>query len=226
MHNKIKEYVHELMKGYKVFDKQLEIEIVSACCDEYDMQIENGIESENAYSAAIADVANIIREKSVPKNKFIFSFIICCCALIVSVAEMIVPMLSPQPLEIYGFEMPLFILALCGLLVFIIVKRREFHWFDYIILALFLLSWISALIQIGIYAYHATMPDRYWDAEYGFPCIIKILTYTTETFPNVNYELASIKNTYSFNFIISIISLIIISALIIKERHTSKRENQ
>lgn len=216
MHNKIKEYVHELMKGYKVFDKQLENEIVSACCDEYDMQIENGMASENAYSASIADVANIIREKSVPKNKFIFSLIVCWGALIVSVVEIIVPKLSPQPLEIYGFEMPLCILALSGLLVFIIVKRREFHWFDYVILAVFLLSWVSTLIQIGIYAYHATMPDRYWDAEYGFPCIIKILTYTTETFPDVNYGLASIKNTYSFNFIISIISLIIISALVIR----------
>ena len=149
MHNKIKKYVHELMKGYKVFDKQLEKEIVSACCDEYDMQIENGIAEEDAYSASIADVANIIREKSVPKNKFIFSLIVCCCALIVSLIEMIVSKLLVRPLDIYGFELQVVVFALLCVLVFIIIKRREFHWFDYIILVVLLLSWISTLYQVG-----------------------------------------------------------------------------
>lgn len=221
MHNKIKKYIHNLMKGYKVFDKQLELEIVSACCDEYDMQLENGISSDDAYNIAIADVESTLKETCSPKNKFTFSLIICCCAFIVSIIEMIIPKLSSQELDVYGFEMPLCILILFGLLIFIIVKWREFHWFDYVILLIFLLSWISTLFQVGTYAYHVQMPDTYWSASYSFPFIIKIRTYVTES-PGAIYKLVNTKNTYSFNFIISIISLIIFSIFYIKEKKKIK----
>lgn len=221
MHNKIKKYIHNLMKGYKVFDKQLELEIVSACCDEYDLQLENGISSDDAYNIAIADVESILKENCSPKNKFTFSLIVCCCALIASIIEMIIPKLSSQALDIYGFEMPLCIFILFGLLIFLVVKYREFHWFDYVILLIFLFSWISTLFQVGTYAYHVQMPDRYWSASYSFPFIIKIRTYVTES-PDANYKLVSITGTYCFNFIISIISLIIFSTLIIREKQWLK----
>lgn len=210
------------MKGYNVCNKQLEIEIVSACIDEYEMQLSNGIEPEEAYKASINDVADILKEKSKPRNKYFYSLVVCCCAFIVSIIEIIIPKLSSQPLEIYGFEMPVVLLIFVVALVYMIVKRRKFHWYDFVIIAIFIVSWAISLIQVGVYAYHATMPDRYWSAEYGFPCIIKILTYITETFPEVNYELASVRNTYSFNLIFSIISLIIILALIINKKIKEK----
>ena len=218
MYDRIRFYVRELMKGYNLTDKKMEREIVLACYDKYKKKLSDGVQAEEAYLASIADVANILKDKKVPESRFRYSLTFSICALVISIVEIIVAIFSTHPLEFFRFEMPIFILLMMGTLVFTFIKHRKFYWHDYVILAIFLLSWASALFQIGVYAYHATMPDRYWSAEYGFPCIIRILTFVTDSYPNVFYQLTNVKDTYCFNFLVSIISLIIILALIIREK--------
>lgn len=62
------------------------------------------------------------------------------------------------------------------------------------------------------------MPDRYWSADYIFPCVIKIFTYITETIDPPNYVLFDQKIFISLNIVISLIELIIIGILYIREK--------
>ena len=218
MYDKIKHYIRGLMKDYNKADRKSEKEIVSTCYDKYKAQLSEGIKPEKAYQASISGIENILKDKIMPKNRFRYSLTFSICALIVSLVEISAAAFLAHPLDFMGFEMPVFIVVLIGTFVYTIAKYRKFYWYDYPILAIFILSWISTLLQIGGYAYHATMPDKYWNIEYGFPCIIKILTFETDTYPDVFYRLTDVSYTYCFNFLVSAIAFIVMSALIIKEK--------
>ena len=73
MRDRIKSYVRETMKSYDVNDGKLAKELVSACYDEYEMQLSNGAGEEEAYAAAVANIEEIVKSKVSPRNKYAFA---------------------------------------------------------------------------------------------------------------------------------------------------------
>ena len=88
MKTRIKRYIYDTMKNYGVSGGKTAKELYSACCDEYDMQISNGAGQEQAYSAAVANVEEIVKGMVKPANKFTFSLSMGVLALIISIGGM------------------------------------------------------------------------------------------------------------------------------------------
>lgn len=218
MEAKIKKYIRSVMKSYNVFNENLEKELIISCLDEYHMQLSNGQNENSSFNYAISEVESIIKQMGPKKNIFSFSLIICIIFFYISIAEFLISVLFSSELDIYGAEMLIVSCALVVLLCYTVIGRRRRKWFNVVVISLLLLSWIITLGQIGIYAFHATMPDRYWSADYIFPCVIKIFTYITETIDPPNYVLFDQKIFISLNIVISLIELIIIGILYIREK--------
>ena len=93
MRDRIKSYVRETMKSYDVNDGKLAKELVSACYDEYEMQLSNGAGEEEAYAAAVANIEEIVKSKVSPRNKYTFALGMGVLALFLSAMEMIASLL-------------------------------------------------------------------------------------------------------------------------------------
>ena len=177
MREKIKNYVHETMKNYDVNDRKLAKELISACCDEYEMQLSNGAGEEEAYSAAVANIEEIVKSKVSPHNKFTFALGMGVLALFLSIAEMIASLLV-RNIEFYSIEIPLVWLGFGVIIIlYLIFKRRSYRWFDFVVLGVLLLSWFVTLYQLlGDFLFVYT-PGSDHELEFVFPCIFKLLVH-------------------------------------------------
>ena len=218
METTIKKHIKDVMKRHRIYNKNLEEELVAYGLDEYHMQLLNGQDETMSLEFAITKVESLIKQMDSPKNKFNFSLIICIIFFCISLAEFLVSVLFNNVLDIYGAEMLFVICALLVLFIYTISSRKRRKWFNVLIVSLLLLSWGITLGQVGIYAYHSTMPYTYWTAQYIFPCVIKIATYMKEAVCPPNYVLSSQNILISFNLITSFIGLIATIILHIKEK--------
>ena len=124
MRERIKNNVRETMKNYGVNDGKLAKELVSACCDEYEMQLSNGVGEEGAFNASVANIEEIVKAKVSPHNKFTFALGMGVLALFLSAMEMIASLLV-RNIEFYSVEIPVVWLGLGVILIlYLIFKRR------------------------------------------------------------------------------------------------------
>ena len=209
MREKIKNYVRETMKNYGVNDGKLAKELVSACCDEYEMQLSNGVGEEGAFNASVANIEEIVKAKVSPRNKFTFALGMGVLALFLSAMEMIASLLV-RNIELYRVEIPVVWLGLGVILIlYLIFKRRSYRWFDFIVLGVLLLSWFATLYQLlGVFLFNYT-PGSYNDLNFIFPCIFDYRVHR-EWMGEGNYS-----TTYFFysNFLVSF--AIFITALVL-----------
>ena len=73
MNDKIGQYVRETMKSYGVSDRKLERELISACRDEYEMQLAGGAYEDEAFRAAVENIEEIAKSRISRRNKFAFA---------------------------------------------------------------------------------------------------------------------------------------------------------
>ena len=98
-----------------------------------------------------------------------FALYISVIAFVYSIIEM-----PADSLRVYAFEMPIVCLGLTWVLIHIAVTHRKHYWYDYVVVAILLLTWISSYVQIAPYYFCYTAPYERWDAMYDFPCIMSI----------------------------------------------------
>ena len=197
------------MKNYDVNDRKLAKELISACCDEYEMQLSNGVGEEGAFNASVANIEEIVKAKVSPHNKFTFALGMGVLALFLSAMEMIASLLV-RNIEFYSVEIPVVWLGLGVILIlYLIFKRRSYRWFDFIVLGVLLLSWFATLYQLlGVFLFNYT-PGSYNDLNFIFPCIFDYRVHR-EWMGEGNYS-----TTYFFysNFLVSF--AIFITALVL-----------
>ena len=171
MKEKIKSYVCETMKSYDVKDGKLAEELISACYDEYEMQLSNGAGEDEAYSAAVANIDEIVKSKVSPRNKFTFALGMGVLALLLSIAEMIASLLV-RNIEFYRVEIPVVLLGFGVIIIlYLFFKRHSYRWFDFVVLGVLFLSWFATLYQfLGAFLFNYT-PGSYNDLNFIFPCI-------------------------------------------------------
>ena len=96
MNDKIGQYVRETMKSYGVSDRKLERELISACRDEYEMQLAGGAYEDEAFRAAVENIEEIAKSRISRRNKFAFALGMGILALCISVLEMLASLLVPS----------------------------------------------------------------------------------------------------------------------------------
>lgn len=173
MREKIKKYVHESLKNYGVGDRKLEKELTDACFDEYTMQIENGADAENAFAASVENIDDIAKSKITPKNKFKFAFCISIAAFLVACLEVFGSIMG-DPIGFYSIVMPVALVAtVIVAIVYLIVKRHSYRWFDFVVLGIVFISWSVAIYQLlPAFLFNYT-PDSFDKLDFVFPCIFR-----------------------------------------------------
>lgn len=173
MREKIKKYVHESLKNYGVGDRKLEKELTDACFDEYSMQIENGADAETAFEFAVENIDDIAKSKVTPKNKYKFAFCISIAAFLVACLEVLGSIMG-DPKGFYSIVMPVALVAtVIVAIIYLIVKRHSYRWFDFVILGIVFISWSVAIYQLlpaFLFNYTPGSSDK---LEFIFPCIFK-----------------------------------------------------
>ncbi|MDE7086942.1 MAG: hypothetical protein K2O67_01995 [Clostridia bacterium] len=218
---KIKKHIRGILKDYSVGNKQLENELISACSEECEKQLADGIEADTAFNASVANVESALKENLKKKNKFAFPLTISCFVLIVAIMEMIAPSIYYGAQYFYVNEMSVAILALTAGLIYTAIEWRKYRWYDFVVLAVFLTSWLATLIQIGVFTLllSPSMPDRYYAAEYVFPCIIKLLKIS-----NTSLKPFYTQYACNLNFILSTVATVVFAAFTVKEELKLKKE--
>ena len=157
MKTRIKRYIYDTMKNYGVSGGKTAKELYSACCDEYDMQISNGAAQEQAYSAAVANVEEIVKGMVRPANKFTFSLSMGVLALIISIGEMFASLLDD--VYFYNVEMPI---VLAGWVIiailYAIFARRSLRWYNFVILGALLILWLASFFSLFVYFFFNGLP--------------------------------------------------------------------
>ena len=93
MNDKIGQYVRETMKSYGVSDRKLERGLISACRDEYEMQLAGGAYEDEAFRVAVENIEEIAKSRIPRRNKFAFALGMGILALCISVLEMLASLL-------------------------------------------------------------------------------------------------------------------------------------
>ena len=184
----------------------------------YKDRLKDGMPSNEAYLVSVIGVIDACEKNRANKNAYKFALLVCICAVTFSVVETIIPVLAPFGTYLYEFEMTTALIGMLGLLIFAIVKRREFKHFDYIILCAFIFSWSLSLFRVIFADIQFSWPDSYTTVGYAFPGLIKITTHYTRTLSDGTlYKMTRENNVFDPNFIVSVFTLIALSAIIIKK---------
>ena len=220
MRDRIKSYVRETMKSYDVNDGKLAKELVSACYDEYEMQLSNGAGEEEAYAAAVANIEEIVKSKVSPRNKYAFALGMGVLALFVSVAEMLASLLV-RNIEFYGVEIPAVWLGFGVIIIlYLIFKRRSYRWHDFVVLGVLFLSWFAVLYQLlAVFLFNYT-PGSYNELDFIFPCIFDYRVHRGWMEDGVYSE------TYYFypNFLVSLAVFVTVLVFFVRRHIVLKKQ--
>lgn len=217
MKKKIKLYIKDKLKSYKVYKNDRFYELYNSCIDEYELQINNGLNDKDAFELAVQDVEGIISSYlNKGENKYSFSILICFVALFVSILEMLFTF-SVNTLNIYGLEMLIFIVILLIFFGYSIVTKKNRRWYEYLIIIIFFVTWVITYLQIGKYYFRGTMPNIYYTADFIFPCIINIQVWYRES-ANLLFDISANLYLIDLNFIISILMTILMTILNMKQK--------
>ena len=128
-----------------------------------------------------------------------FALYISVIAFVYSIIEMM-----GDWLIIYAYEMPIVCLGLTWVLIHIAVTHRKHYWYDYVIVALLLVTWFVGYLQIAPYYFRYTEPPERWDALYEFPCNMVIWHwYRIEDSPLLHTDNVESFDTICLNFLVS-----------------------
>ena len=216
MKKKVKDIAASYWKDHCLDQRRSERQMTCLIEEEYCSRVESGMDSRQAEAQAVEYVQKRF-DDICRKSSYDFALKIALSHFAAAVTEFIISWLFHPALEILVFEMVASTLAALGVLAYLIATRAKRHWYDFAAVILFLLSWASSLVQIGIYAYHATLPNVYWTAKYIFPCVINISKYQADPEGCLNYFLANEKSAVCLNFLISVIMLAVASVLYIRQ---------
>ena len=171
MNDKIGQYVRETMKSYGVSDRKLERELISACRDEYEMQLAGGAYEDEAFRAAVENIEEIAKSRISRRNKFAFALGMGILALCISVLEMLASLLVAR-LDVYRASMPVCVAGIVVILIlYLILKRGSYRWYDFLILGVMLASWIaSTLLLLPDFLFNYT-PGSAHKLDFSFPCL-------------------------------------------------------
>ena len=171
MNDKIAQYVRETMKGYGVSDRKLERELISACRDEYEMQLAGGAYEDEAFRAAVENIEEIAKSRISRRNKFAFALGMGILALCISVLEMLASLLVAR-LDVYRASMPVCVAGIVVILIlYLILKRGSYRWYDFLVLGVMLASWIaSTLLLLPDFLFNYT-PGSAHKLDFSFPCL-------------------------------------------------------
>ena len=195
MKKKIKLYIKDKLKSYKAYKNDRFYELYNSCIDEYELQINNGLNDKDAFELAVQDVEGII---SSYLNKAENTF-------------------SVNTLNIYGLEMLIFIVILLIFFGYSIVTKKNRRWYEYLIIIIFFVTWVITYLQIGKYYFRGTMPNIYYTADFIFPCIINIQVWYREN-TNLLFDISANLYLIDLNFIISILMTILMTILNMKQK--------
>lgn len=171
MNDKIGQYVRETMKSYGVSDRKLERELISACRDEYEMQLAGGAYEDEAFRAAVENIEEIAKSRISRRNKFAFAPGMGILALCISVLEMLASLLVAR-LDVYRASMPVCVAGIVVILIlYLILKRGSYRWYDFLVLGVMLASWIaSTLLLLPDFLFNYT-PGSAHKLDFSFPCL-------------------------------------------------------
>ncbi len=171
MNDKIGQYVRETMKSYGVSDRKLERELISACRDEYEMQLAGGAYEDEAFRAAVENIEEIAKSRISRRNKFAFALGMGILALCISVLEMLASLLVAR-LDVYRASMPVCVAGIVVILIlYLILKRGSYRWYDFLVLGVMLASWIaSTLLLLPDFLFNYT-PGSAHKLDFSFPCL-------------------------------------------------------
>ena len=173
MNDKIAQYVRETMKGYGVSDRKLERELILACRDEYEMRLADGVYEDEAFRAAVENIEEIAKSRIPRRNKFAFALGMGILALCLSVLEMLASLLVAR-LDVYRASMPVCIAGIIVIIVlYVILKRGSYRWYDFLILGVMLASWIaSTILLLPDFLFNYT-PGSDHELNFVFPCLFE-----------------------------------------------------
>ena len=173
MNDKIAQYVRETMKGYGVSDRKLERELILACRDEYEMRLADGAYEDEAFKAAVENIEEIAKSRIPRRNKFAFALGMGILALCISVLEMLASLLVAR-LDVYRASMPVCIASIVVIIVlYVILKRGSYRWYDFLILGVMLASWIaSTILLLPDFLFNYT-PGSDHELNFVFPCLFE-----------------------------------------------------
>ena len=173
MNDKIAQYVRETMKGYGVSDRKLERELILACRDEYEMRLADGAYEDEAFKAAVENIEEIAKSRIPRRNKFAFAPGMGILALCISGLEMLASLLVAR-LDVYRASMPVCIAGIVVIIVlYVILKRGSYRWYDFLILGVMLASWIaSTILLLPDFLFNYT-PGSDHELNFVFPCLFE-----------------------------------------------------
>ena len=128
-----------------------------------------------------------------------FALYISVIAFVYSIIEMM-----GDSLKIYAYEMPVVCLGLVWVLIHIAVTHRKHYWYDYVIVAILLLTWLASYLQIAPYYFRYTEPRESFGAIYDFPCNLTIWHQFPSDETAISYNMVTKSyHTLCLNFLMS-----------------------
>ncbi len=214
MNDKIAQYVRETMKGYGVSDRKLERELILACRDEYEMRLADGAYEDEAFKAAVENIEEIAKSRIPRRNKFAFALGMGILALCISVLEMLASLLVAW-LDIYRASMPVCIAGIVVIIVlYVILKRGSYRWYDFLILGVMLASWIASTLLFLPDFLYPTMPGTGHKIDFVFPCLFESRTH----WPTMDEGVWSTRYFFYPNFLVSLCIFLPALILFMRER--------
>ncbi len=214
MNDKIGQYVRETMKSYGVSDRKLERELISACRDEYEMQLAGGAYEDEAFRVAVENIEEIAKSRIPRHNKFAFALGMGILALCISVLEMLASLLVAR-LDIYRASMPVCIAGIVVILIlYVILKRGSYRWYDFLILAVMLASWIASTLLFLPDFLYPTMPGTGHKVNFVFPCLFESRTH----WPTMDEGVWSTRYFFYPNFLVSLCIFVPALILFLREK--------
>ena len=178
------------------------------------MRLADGAYEDEAFKAAVENIEEIAKSRIPRRNKFAFALGMGILALCLSVLEMLASLLVAR-LDICRASMPVCIAGIVVIIVlYVILKRGSYRWYDFLILGVMLASWIaSTILLLPDFLFNYT-PGSDHELNFVFPCLFETRIHRDWMGDGVWTE------SYSFypNFLVSLCIFLPALILFLRER--------
>lgn len=212
MENRILKFIDKFCEERKIYNDKVKIELFKLCVDEYNYNLNNGLDNEQAFIELTKNIEiklNILVKQK--KNKYSIAYRISLLMLLMSLFEFFLSSIAIASLGLYVIESIIVFLLLLIFLLYLLLTMKKRKWYDFVVVSIFLgLYLLSTFIFLPSGFLGGHPKEKYIGILY-FPGIIKEFTILfTENGCQGFIENINVTHRFSPNFIVSFIMVIIL----------------
>lgn len=194
-------------------------ELIDSCIDEYNLNIENGLNEKDSFNIAVSSLNDIEDSTDADmQNRYKYALTVSGVSVIISLTLAVIGLLSGNVLSVYGVLYPICFIFSITLLVFTIITHKKRKPIDFLICIIIILGCVFINVESLSFFYRIRTGDFYYTLYYKVPGVLNFYTHGLIPGDSVQFEI--IKTDYLFDptLLINFICFIICTILHFVER--------